>query len=352
MSSSSKRNFWMRSSLFSLLLVGAAACGDLGEADQPEATGESAQGALTDTWTKRGQVLTCSKNSGYKLCNVKNMPLIAQGGTPTDPLDADVAPFGGIACANASHMMMMSAAWNNRTTNPTPTDRTKTFLSLPARNKAGRGSWILRENAKNNGSWFTQWGKPYQYTRPYSMQNFIYDLDPPSTVLWGDNCTLNDWWTCSAYNNYVMTNKEYVGPDSSSYFNSTHVQDAQDDGNVVMLSFYWQDYTVSWPTPDHYVVTYALTGDKGHKVAVNGYYKGQAYDLVINDPGSGTTVRARIGLKTKTAYHVTAYRQDGTLGDVLAEEALPYGAASWPTLEIEGVPGPNMIVQFDSMWMR
>lgn len=311
-------------------------------APQDTAQTSSALGCVTcrnpppihDVWTNRGPILTCSFLSGNNLCYVKGMPLIKQDGTDTDPLDWDVSPFGGEACANASHTMIMSAAWANRTTTARPDGRSGNFVDLPPQNMNGRGSFVVRENAKNNLEWYSHWGvsAPSDGYPAYSMQNLLYDMDPGSSLLWPDGCGINNWWSCGVYNNFGLTYWDEIDGSSVSWFNSAFLQSQQDNGYVAMISFYWPTTTTTW-SGGRPVITYELQNP--HKVAVNGYYRGQSYDLNINDPGSGNMVRARIGTKTPNSV-----------------EVLPGGAASWPTLEFEGGTGVNLITEIDYVWMK
>lgn len=287
----------------------------------------------------RGLQLTCSVSSSSTDCKVKNMPLVAQCGTSSDPVDSDLKKVCKNHCATTSHMTILSAAYANRTvTNiPYPSNSlSATFFSLPPRNKnGGRNSWLTRRVSQYEGTYYPANGLPTPNPRPtaYSPQNAVYDLLAPgspyrlllggSTVV-PSNCDLGQWWSCDKVTNAL-------GADVSEYLidaklDNNYFKKKMDASYVSLIAFHHQNisvYTNGVVTYREYVIHVAP-----HKVAVSGY----KYDasninsgyLRINDVGDGTARLGRIGMvyptikPTLTGYIVTV---------------LPYGNASFPYLK-------------------
>jgi hypothetical protein len=289
----------------------------------------------------RGRQLSCVLDT---MCSVKNMPLVAQCGSAADPVDADVKYSCGVGCATTSHMTIISAAWANRNAGSAyPAGaRTTKFLNLAPVNAGGRNSWILRENSKNNGSYWVENPKAYKPpgTYPaYSMQNAVYDRAPASTTLDPAGCGLNNWWTCNAW-----------GPDAQTYFiytpnnttlNNDHFKVNQDAGWVMMVSFYHQSKK-QYQNGATTFIEYNFGAP--HKVAVNGYnYSDASYPVRINDVGGGTRRSAGIGIM----YAGTVIK-----GGAAISTALPGRPSSMPYLKYSDENELKFVDYVDYIWMR
>ena len=179
---------------------------------------------------------------------------------------------------------------------------------------------MIRENTKNNGSYYTQHNlTPPKTPYPaYSPQNIIRDLAPWSTTLTA-GCDINAWWDCEASNAYGKTFWETIDA-NSTYLNSGVYKLLMLSSYVPMISFEWEKKTDVYSAPWLKIRSWGYGGP--HKVAVSGS-QNEAYDLKINDVGSGTQRKATINLKTATTT---------VAGGVWTVENLPGGAATLPYL--------------------
>ncbi len=308
-----------------------------------------------------GQQLSCTSTETD--CLVRNMPLIAQCGSAADPVDADVAFACGAACATTSHTMVLSAAYANRTsTRAYPVaSRSGQFFALPAKNARGRNSFMMRENAKNNRSYYPANGLPTPAeTYPaYSMQNAIYDLAPQpwiflrslneSTKLSPLGCDVDAWWTCETTNNFGKTRFDFDVAGKTT-FDNAHFKQKQDADWVTMISFFHETLEVHHSGIVSYY-EYKLVNP--HKVAVNGYVYDAAPEdgwIRINDPGAGAKRKAKV----KTLYsgvHDTVVNAPTPMVVHRTVTTLPNNATAWPYLKysdeaelklFEGVDYVNM----------
>jgi hypothetical protein len=283
----------------------------------------------------RGRLLTCVPSGS---CMVKQMPLVAQCGTATDPPDADVQFYCGVACATTSMNMIMSAAYANRTSTRAyrSTTRSPTFFALPTGNKNGRNSYIPRAATQRDGSYYTANGLPTPSSLPaaYTMQNAIYDfapttnpLLPPFSTISPSGCGINNWWSCATSNPYgkyfwtgwLLTN--------NTTLDNQFVVTKQNDGWATMFSFFHQ--TISGYTSG--ITTFIEYRQvNAHKVAASGY---TSTAIRINDAGNGLSRLATIGIKYAGTVHQFAQTPVGPILVHSTVTSLPLGASSQPYLK-------------------
>jgi hypothetical protein len=289
----------------------------------------------------KGRELICTSNGS---CAVKSMPLVAQCGSTSDPPDADVSFYCGVACATTSFNMIISAAYANRTKTQAYASGTRspTFFALPTGNKNGRNSYIPRQATKHDGSYYPANGLPTPSSLPaaYTMQNAIYDFAPTTspfalkfTTLSPSGCGINNWWSCAASNTmgkyfwtgWLLTN--------NSTMDNAFVDTKQDDSWVTMFSFFHQTVNVFTSGITTFVEYRQVNA---HKVAASGYTYStnpNTGTIRINDAGNGLSRRATIGIKFATVESTYAQTPNGPMLVHQTVTSLPLGANSQPYLK-------------------